>query len=472
MAAKYTPSLRDIPNVNDCLHYLLKSKCSGSLPLQRLKYCTRLFLERIRQTILSGSHEGIVLTNREQLFLELEAFVQQYHQPHFSWVINGTGVIVHTNLGRSLLPVSTTEMLITASGRYSNLELDLETGKRGSRYQHVDRLLCELTGAESALVVNNNAAAVLLVLESLAKGKEVVVSRGQLVEIGGSFRIPDIMIRSGAKLVEVGTTNRTHYQDYQTAITDETGLLLRVHCSNYRIVGFTCEVDNADLVRLGQLHNIPVMEDLGSGCLIDLSRFGFAKEPTVQEVVASGVDIVTFSGDKLLGGPQAGIIVGKKECIDRIKSNPLNRALRIDKLTLAALESVLRLYLDETLALKEIPTLAMIVASEELVLNRANTLIEKCKCLLSEQAVFSLERTCSQVGGGAMPEHNIDSWAVSVQPKTINVSHLEKLLRRAPTPVIGRTVDDSVFLDMRTVADEEIEILVASLHYALFVGIA
>lgn len=467
MVPQPIPTLRDIPNVNDCIQYLMHIDCLGGIPRERLKYCTRLFLDRVRQALLSGKPNGYVFSGREQLLHDLEAFVQCYHRPLFLQVINGTGVIVHTNLGRSLLPVSCLKALGGASQGYSNLELDLETGKRGSRYQHVEGLLCELTGAESAMVVNNNAAAVLLALETIAKSKEVIVSRGQLVEIGGSFRIPDIMSRSGAKLVEVGTTNRTHFQDYQAAITADTGLLLRVHCSNYRIIGFTSEVANTDLVRLGQAHHIPVMEDLGSGCLVDLSRFGLTREPTVQEVVASGVDIVTFSGDKLLGGPQAGIIVGKREYVDRIKTNPLNRALRIDKLTLAALESVLRLYLDESQALKEIPTLAMIAAPEKRILQRAQVLLDKCRERLSEQGVFSLLRTHSRVGGGAMPEQNIESWAVSVQPKTMSVSRLEKHLRHAPIPVIGRMVDDCVVFDMRTVADDEIEPLAESLRFAL-----
>ena len=459
--------LRDIPNVHDCINQLVASGSVADIPLQRIKNCTRLYLNKIRHSLLSGDYKGCPLEDREALFRDLAIFVQHYHRPHFSRVINGTGVIVHTNLGRSLLPLSAVEALLSASRSYSNLEMNLETGKRGSRYQHVEALLCELTGAESALVVNNNAAAVLISLETLAKGKEVIVSRGQLVEIGGSFRIPDIMSRSGAKLVEVGATNRTHYHDYQAAITGETGLLLRVHCSNYRIVGFTCEVANTDLARLGKSHDIPAMEDLGSGCLIDLSRFGLAKEPTVQEAVASGMDIVTFSGDKLLGGPQAGIIVGKKRFIDQIKENPLNRALRIDKLTLAALESVLRLYLDESQALQEIPTLTMIAASVDVIRERARVLLGKCEALLIGQCTFSMVRTYSRVGGGAMPEQNLDSWAVAMQPRTLKISRLEKELRQTPHPVIGRTEENRFLLDLRTVADDEIDLLVESLQCAL-----
>lgn len=467
MDCQHNSMLRDIPNVHECINLLTASGALNNVPLQRIKHCVRQYLATLRQAILSGTYIGVSLSDRQAFLSDLIAFVQHYHQPRFVRVINGTGVIIHTNLGRSLLPAVSIEMLKSASRGYSNLELNLDTGKRGSRYQHVDSLLCELTGAESALVVNNNAAAVLLALETLANGKEVIVSRGQLVEIGGSFRIPDIMSRSGAKLIEIGATNRTHYEDYQAAITQETGLLLRVHCSNYRIIGFTSEVASADLVQLGKAHDIPVMEDLGSGCLVDLSRFGLAKEPTVQEVVASGMDIVTFSGDKLLGGPQAGIIVGKIKYIDQIKSNPLNRALRIDKLTLAALESVLRLYLDESQALREIPTLAMITASEETVQKRACILLEKCLGLMTEQCAFAMVRSSSRVGGGAMPEQNVASWAVTVQPAALKVSLLEKRLRQALFPVIGRMEEDRLLLDMRTVADDEIAPLVESLQFAL-----
>jgi len=459
--------LRKIPNVHDCISWLIASGTLEDIPLPRIKFCTRHYLDALRQSILSGEYAGGAVVDRDRLLRELSTFVRQYHRPRLTRVINGTGVIVHTNLGRSLLPALSMDILVSVSSGYSNLELDIGTGKRGSRYHHVDSLLCELTGAESALVVNNNAAAVLLALETLAKGKEVIVSRGQLVEIGGSFRIPDIMRRSGARLVEVGATNRTHSRDYQEAFTSDTGLLLRVHCSNYRIIGFTSEVTNTELAQLGKKHDIPVMEDLGSGCFIDLSRFGLAKEPTVQEAVASGMDIITFSGDKLLGGPQAGIIVGKKKYVDQLKSNPLNRALRIDKLTLAALESVLRLYLDEAQALREIPTLAMIAAPAEVVEQRARLFFEKCAGQMADQCTLAVVPTFSQVGGGAMPEQNIASWAVAVQPLAMKVSLLEKRLRQAPLPVIGRVEADRLLFDMRTVGDDEILPLVASLFFAL-----
>lgn len=460
-------ALQAIPNVNECITALLDTESLNDIPLRRLKHCIRLYLEEIRQRLMAGQAPPPPLADRPAFVRNLTRFVRHYHQPRLTRVINGTGVIVHTNLGRSLLPAPAIDNLSAVAGHFSNLEFNLNTGSRGSRYDHVDQLLCELTGAEAALVVNNNAAAVLIALETLARGKEVIVSRGQLVEIGGSFRIPEIMARSGARLVEVGATNRTHLHDYQTAITAETALLLRVHCSNYRIVGFTSEVPDSDLVVLGRTHDLAVMEDLGSGCLIDLSAFGLAKEPTVQEVVASGMDIVTFSGDKLLGGPQAGIIVGKKRYIEQIKKNPLNRALRIDKFTLAALESVLRLYLDEHQAVQTIPTLKMIAAPVETVRQRALQFLQTCRQELADQGTFELVQVSSQVGGGAMPAQDLPSWAVALQPRILKTSRLEQLLRQAPIPVIGRVEGNRLVLDLRTIADAELDLLLASLTSVL-----
>jgi L-seryl-tRNA(Ser) seleniumtransferase len=448
----------------------MESDILQDVPLQRIKFGIRLYLDAARRSILAGRRTGTLFAERDNWVPDLVSFIRKYHQPRFFRVINATGIIIHTNLGRSLLPAATADFLASSCRRYSNLELNLTTGKRGSRYEHVDELLCELTGAEAALVVNNNAAAVLIALETLAQNKEVVVSRGQLVEIGGSFRIPDIMSRSGARMVEVGTTNRTHLHDYEIALTSETALLLKVHCSNYRIIGFTSEVGSADLARLGQARGIAVMEDLGSGCLLDLSRFGLEKEPTVQETVASGIDVVTFSGDKLLGGPQAGIIIGKKRYIDQIKKNPLNRALRIDKLTLASLESVLRLYLVESSALREIPTLAMITAPEAVIRQRATSFLQKCRERIGEHCAFEMMRSLSQVGGGAMPGQNLESWAIAVQPAGMRPSQLEKKLRQATLPVISRMESDRLLLDMRTVADDELDLLVASLANALVVS--
>lgn len=456
--------LRQLPSVNECLVQLAATSSFQAIPYGRLKHCVRLFLEQSRQAILSGGGSTYGEVGTQQWFKQLVRFISQYHQPRFKQVINATGVIVHTNLGRSILPDSALAALLSTASSSSNLEFDLASGRRGSRYSHVEDLLCELTGAKAALVVNNNAAAVLIGLETLAKGKEVIVSRGQLVEIGGSFRVPDIMLRSGARLVEVGSTNRTHLADYSIAINSETALLLRVHCSNYRIIGFTHEVDAKDLVQLGRQHQLVTMEDLGSGCLVDLSPFGLAKEPLVQEVVASGMDVVTFSGDKLLGGPQAGIIVGEKSHIENIKRNPLNRALRIDKFTLASLEAVLRLYLDSSQAVQEIPTLAMIALPESLLHQRAIDFCVRCQAKFEDVCSFNPVAVKSQVGGGALPEQNIASWAVSLRPKTLKISDLEKKLRAATTPVVGRVEHDCLLLDLRTVKVPEEDLLFTSLQ--------
>ncbi len=461
------PLLSKLPKVDDCLHQLSQETTLAKIPRSALKKGIQEFIEQYRQRILHGEELDAQLFIPEILLGAMTQFIVRRDRVRFRRVINGTGVIVHTNLGRSLLPTVTMDSLYQAGTRYSNLEFDLDTGKRGSRYSHVEDLLCELTGAEAGLVVNNNAAAVLIVLETLAKGREVIVSRGQLVEIGGSFRIPDVMRRSGAHLVEVGATNRTHLRDYEQAIGDETGLLLKVHCSNYRIIGFTKEVGNEELVKLGRTHDLPVMEDLGSGCLVDLSQFGLMKEPTVQEVVGSGVDVVTFSGDKLLGGPQAGIIVGRKDIIERIKKNPLNRALRIDKFTLSGLESIFRIYRDEQKALQTIPTLAMISAPVKVVDNRARRLLRRLKKNLAGQASFSVADSSSRVGGGAMPEQHLASRAIRVKPFSMPVGQLERYLRDQEIPLIGRIEDDHFIIDLRTVCDDELSLIHENLANAL-----
>ncbi len=423
----------------------------------------REILEECRAAILAGKLTRKIDLAPARLRELFAARLQEQAAPNFVRVINATGVVIHTNLGRSVLPVEAMAWINEIGSGYSNLEFDLATGRRGSRYSLVEELLCQLTGAEAGLVVNNNAAAVLLALDTLAKGREVVVSRGQLVEIGGSFRIPEVMARSGARLVEVGATNRTHLHDYQAALTEETALLLKVHTSNYRIIGFTSEVPLAELVELGRQRNIPVMEDLGSGCLVDLSRYGLIKEPTVREVVATGVDVVTFSGDKLLGGPQAGLIVGRREIIERIKRNPLNRALRIDKFTLAGLEAVLRLYLDERVALAKIPTLAMLTLPAAEIARKARRLLKLIRKPLEGSCRLSTVKTFSRVGGGALPEFDLPTVAVSLQPANFSVNDLEQKLRGAAEPVIGRIENDHFLLDLRTVAVTEIGRLAATL---------
>jgi L-seryl-tRNA(Ser) seleniumtransferase len=456
--------LRAIPQVDEVLQWL-SPETDG--PIFLIKQSVREELEFMRQKILAGKKTGKNDLAKKKLLGQIQKRLKKKLGPNFKRVINGTGVVIHTNLGRSILPEGAREALVEAGLRYSNLEFDLATGKRGSRYSLVEQLLCDLTGAEAGLVVNNNAAAVLLVLDTLAKGREVIVSRGQLVEIGGSFRVPDVMAKSGAKLVEVGATNRTHLKDYEGAISEETSLLLKVHASNFKMVGFTKEVSTEELVELAGRHKLLVMEDLGSGCFIDMSRYGLRKEPTVQETVKAGVDVVTFSGDKLLGGPQAGLIVGKRNIIDCIKRNQLNRALRIDKFTLAALETVLRLYYDPEAAILNIPTLTMLTASPEIMGNRAKRLTRKIKKSLAGKCNITVSVTGSRVGGGALPEENLESRAVVLEPLDRTVNELEKHLRLSSLPVIGRIEEDRLILDMRTVADDEVP-LIASILGQIF----
>jgi len=379
--------------------------------------------------------------------------------PNLKNTINATGVVVHTNLGRSLLATEVVENLITIASRYSNLEYDLSIGNRGSRYSSVEDLICEISGAEAAMVVNNNAGAVLLCLETLARDKEVVVSRGELVEIGGSFRVPDVMAKSGGILREVGTTNRTHLRDYENAIAPNTGLLLKVHTSNYSVVGFTAEVSLPELVDLGAAHQLPVMEDLGSGTFIDFSKYGLLKEPTVQESVTAGADVITFSGDKLLGGPQSGIIVGKKEVIDRIKKNPITRALRIDKLTLAALESTLRLYRDVDKAARIIPTLRMILLPLDEIQKRAQQLADALKKSSDARLHIQLIERSSKTGGGALPLMELPSLCVGIQIEGISPNALEKTMRSNDPPIIGRIEDDLFVMDPRTIQKDELSII-------------
>ena len=355
-----------------------------------------------------------------------------------------------------MLATEAIDHILNVANRYSNLEFDLTSGKRGSRYTAVEDILCELCGSEAAMVVNNNAGAVLLCLETLAKGKEVIVSRGELVEIGGAFRIPDVMVKSGGILKEVGTTNRTHLSDYESAIGEETALLLKVHQSNYRVVGFTSEVSLKEIVSIGTTYHVPVMEDLGSGTLIDFAKYGLHKEQTVQESVKTGADIVTFSGDKLLGGPQAGIIVGKRKFLENIKKNPLTRALRIDKLTLAALESTLRLYRDEEKAIQAIPTLQMLMMPLERIENRAKTLQTLLEQL--DESTMKLQRIdcISRSGGGALPLLALSSKCVGVTVAGMSPNAIEAAMRENNPPIIGRIEDDLYIMDLRTVQDNEL----------------
>ncbi|MGI6119359.1 MAG: L-seryl-tRNA(Sec) selenium transferase [Desulfosporosinus sp.] len=364
-------------------------------------------------------------------------------------VINGTGVILHTNCGRALLAPEVAHYVAELAARYSNLELNIKTGERGSRYVHVEELLCHLTGAEAAMVVNNNAAAVLLVMNTFAQGKEVIVSRGELVEVGGSFRIPDVLKAGGARLVEVGTTNKTWLRDYEKAIGPETAMLLKVHTSNYRIEGFTHSVSGAELVELAKTRGLPVMEDLGSGSFFDGSSLGFPLEPTIRQTVKTGISLISFSGDKLLGGPQAGIILGKKALIQRLKANQLTRALRIDKLTLAALEGTLLLYSNERI--EDIPVWKMLSLPLETLKLAAAELVEALRP--NPAILVELREDFSQVGGGAWPTVNLPTWVCAMRPVRGSVIELESFLRLGTVAILSRIHKDWVLIDVRTLLD-------------------
>lgn len=386
----------------------------------------------------------------------------------FKKVVNGTGVVIHTNIGRSVIGHEVMENIVEIATNYSNLEYDLEKGERGERYSHLEDIITEITGGESAMVVNNNAAAVMLVLSTMAKNQEVIVSRGELIEIGGSFRIPDVMEQSGANLISVGTTNKTHIWDYENAITEETSALLKVHTSNYRILGFTSQVSGEELSKLSKKYNIPLIEDLGSGVLIDLSKYGLEYEPTVQDSIKNGVDVVTFSGDKLLGGPQAGIIVGKKKYIDAMKKNPLTRAFRIDKFTISALEATFRLYLDEKEAIEKIPTLRMLTMEKAKLENKAkilyNLIIENIEC---EDMQVEIVDDYSEVGGGSLPLEKLDTKCIKIGFEKISVAEFEKYLRNCEVPIITRVYKDNIYIDLRTVAEDEFDTIVAGIIYGL-----
>jgi L-seryl-tRNA(Ser) seleniumtransferase len=455
--------LRYLPAVDELLRQKVISDAVETYPRTLVVRAIRNVLDRNRQAILKGE---VALEPEEfdQANLVNEIFEELEHLASFTLrrVVNGTGIIIHTNLGRSLLCQDALDRLQLIGSGYSNLEYDLAAGKRGSRYVHAEAILCEITGAEGALVVNNNAGAVVLVLNTLAQGREVVVSRGQLVEIGGSFRVPDIMARSGALLREVGCTNRTHPNDYEGAIGPETALLLDVHASNYQIIGFTAEVGLGELVELGRRHAVPVMQDLGSGCFVDLTRFGLQGEPLVQDSVRSGADVITFSGDKLLGGTQAGIILGRKELIARLKKNPLTRALRVDKLTLAALEATLRLYRDEDTAIQAIPTLRMIATDLKTLEDRARGLVEALRANMAESIGVEIMDGSSMVGGGALPVQNLPTKLVAMSSKEMSAARLEVRFRGYVTPIIGRVEQELFLLDVRTLQPGDEEIITAA----------
>ncbi len=458
---------RFLPSVDALLGALSAAAPALGLPRPYLADLAAAFLDEQRSAIRNGLISDPETLRLEALLPALRARAEEAARPHFRPAVNASGVVLHTNMGRAPLADEAVEAVIAIAGRYSNLELDLATGERGSRYSHVEELLRRLTGAEAALVVNNNAAAILLVLDTLCKGREVPVSRGQLVEVGGSFRIPEVMEKSGAILREVGTTNRTWIKDYENALNEQTGALLRVHTSNYRIIGFTADVSLAELARLAKSRNLPLIEDLGSGSFHDFTPQGLPGEPVVAASLRDGADVITFSGDKLLGGPQAGVICGKAAWIARIKSNPLNRALRVDKMTLAALEATLRIYLDPARAAQRIPALRMITASPEELAVKARRLSQRLRRALGAQARISLTPGSSAVGGGSFPEHMLPTTLVSLIPAACSVENLRQRLLSTTPPIIARVERDALHLDPRTIADDEFSAVASALTQAL-----
>ncbi len=453
---------RNIPKVDKVLTISAVKEALAGHPRPLVLKAVRLALDSLREELRAGT--ALLPLREEHLVAKFQAELGLLTSYRLKKVVNGTGVVIHTNLGRAPLAESVRRGLNDIAFGYSNLEFDLAKGERGSRYSHLEELLCELTGAEAALVVNNNAAAVLLALASLASGKEVLVSRGELVEIGGSFRIPDVMRQSGAILKEVGTTNRTHARDYRSGLTEASGLLLKVHTSNFAVIGFTAEVAALELAEIGREHGLPVMADLGSGSLIDLPGLPGTGEPTVQAFVRAGVDVITFSGDKLLGGPQAGIIVGKRGLIEPMKRHPLLRALRVDKMTLAALEGTLRLYRDERQALAEIPVLQMLTAPPAELTLRGRRLVRRFKRSLPGRVTLSLVQGISQVGGGALPLLELPTTLVAVSAEGLSPDELENKLRSCPVPVIGRICKGQFLLDLRTIHDSDLPDLLAALQ--------
>jgi len=457
-----------LPGVDHVLELCGQQPFFEDIPKTVLVNAIRRILENLRTGILNA--DGKISQDNlsdARITEAVAAAVSRAMESNLKPLINATGVVVHTNLGRSLVPAAVAANISLIAGRYSNLEYELKAGRRGTRYAAVEDLLCEICGAQAALAVNNNAGAVLLCLETFARGRDVIVSRGELVEIGGSFRIPDVMAKSGGVLKEVGTTNRTHLKDYEDAVDANTALLLKVHRSNYSVIGFTAEVTLQQLVDLGKAHGVPVMEDLGSGTFIDFSKYGLVKEPTVQESVAAGTDVVTFSGDKLLGGPQAGIIVGKKSIIDRIKKNPLTRALRIDKLTLAALESTLRLCRDEARAVRQIPTLRMLTMTVGELEIRASRLVDKLRKTNSLRLEITIIERSSKAGGGALPLLELPSRCLSVRIEGMSANALEKRMRENDPPIIGRIEDDAYVIDPRTLQDEDLPVIRAAFENIL-----
>ena len=455
--------LRGLPKIDELLLDEQLVFFMESTPRSVVVDAAREIIDELRREILSGEREDT--PEKDELIAEICDRITGKKKRNLRTLINATGVVLHTNLGRSNLCRAAVESVTAVADSYSNLEYDLKRGARGLRHDHVEKIIAKITGAEAAMVVNNNAAATMLCLSAMAFGKEVITSRGELVEIGGSFRIPEIMEQSGAHLKEVGTTNKTKPSDYRNAYDPEkTGALMKLHTRHARLLGFTQEVTLKEMVDLGKEMNLPVIYDMGSGLMADLTRYG-VDEPTVLDAVNDGADVVLFSGDKLLGGPQGGILIGKREYIDRMKKHPLARAFRVDKMTLAAMEATFFEYLDMENAKKTIPVLQMITVSGEELQNKADRLIEAIKAR-TDAFTLGSEPCKDQVGGGSAPTVRLNGIAVSIASDTVPAERLERLFRRAETPVIVRVAHDKVLLSVRTIKEEEIETAASAVLFA------
>lgn len=457
--------LRQLPSVNQVLESPFIKEAPPGHEHARIVAAIRTELEEVRAMILNGTSANGP-PDRDFIAQRALARLTRQTRPKLRPVINATGIVLHTNLGRAPMAEEAAHAAFLAAGGYLNLEMDLESGKRSSRQNAIRDWVCQLTGAESATAVNNNAAATVIALRALCQGKEVILSRGQLIEIGGSFRIPEIMAVSGAILREVGTTNITRIADYERAIGPNTAALMQIHTSNYRIGGFTKAASLEELIALGRKHNLKVIDDIGSGAMVDFARFGFAGEPIARDSIRAGADLVLFSGDKLLGGPQAGILAGKKEWIHKVEKDPLMRAFRLDKMTLAALEATLRFYLNEEQALQAIPGLAMLGLSQDELQNRAETLAQGLRAMegIAEAAV---RRDYAFVGGGSLPDQKLPTWVVEVRSEGMDEEHLAQRLRTGDPAVVGRLREGRMVLDARTVFPQQIPDLIAAMRQAV-----
>lgn len=448
-----------IPKMDEILGRDKIKELSESVDIEAIKDIANEILNGFRNDIRNGITEDELDKKIERLDNDIVSSFSSLREDRLRPLVNATGTVIHTNLGRSLISKDMVASIENILLGYSNLEFDLERGVRGLRYSHIESLITKVTGAEAAMVVNNNASAVLLVLSEFAKGKEAIISRGELIEIGGSFRIPDVMEASGCELREVGTTNKTHLFDYERAINENTGVILKVHTSNYRVVGFTEDVKSHELKSLADENGLPLIEDLGSGVLVNLEEHGLMHEPTVQESVEAGIDIITFSGDKLLGGPQAGIIIGKKKYIDRLKRNQLTRALRVDKMTIKLLEEIFKVYVYEKNPVEKIPTLNMITKSKEAILEDSKKISKGLKKLGYEVEIVE---DYSEVGGGSLPTEELPTYVVKVSRDEISEGEMDYRLRHLKYPVVGRIRKEYFIIDPRTFIDGDVKRVISA----------